>query len=74
MRDLYSVLGISRDASPLEVKKAYRRLAHRYHPDKNPDSSRAEERFREATEAYEILSNAEKRERCSRAGCGAVPL
>ena len=63
MRDLYSVLGISRDASPLEIKKAYRRLAHRYHPDKNPDSSRAEERFREATEAYEILSNKEKRER-----------
>lgn len=80
MRDLYSVLGISRDASPQEIKKAYRRLAHRYHPDKNPDSARAEERFREATEAYEILSNREKRERYDmldngkRPGSGEAPV
>ena len=79
MRDLYTVLGISRDASPQEIKKAYRRLAHRYHPDKNPDSSRAEERFREATEAYEILSDREKRERYDMLGLqnendeGSVP-
>jgi len=60
-RDYYEVLGIERDAAPEEIKKAYQRLAVRYHPDKNPGDSSAEERFKEVSEAYQALSNAEKR-------------
>ena len=54
MRDFYQVLGVDRSASAEEIKKAYRRLAHRYHPDKNPGDQKAEERFKEATYAYEV--------------------
>ena len=61
MRDFYSVLGVSRDASPQEVKRAYRKLAMQYHPDKNPNNRQAEERFKEATRAYKVLANQEKR-------------
>jgi molecular chaperone DnaJ len=68
MPDLYDVLGVSRDASADEIKRAYRKLAHRYHPDKNPDDPAAEERFKEASMAYEILSDAEKRRRYDRMG------
>jgi len=60
-KDYYQVLGVSRDASPEDIKKAYRQLAVKYHPDKNQGSKAAEEKFKEATEAYEVLSNAEKR-------------
>ncbi len=60
-RDYYEVLGITRDAAEDEIKKSYRRLAMKNHPDRNPDDPGAEERFKEATEAYEILSDAEKR-------------
>lgn len=56
-RDYYQVLGLSREASEAEVKKAYRRLARSHHPDANPDDPGAEERFKELTEAYEVLSN-----------------
>jgi molecular chaperone DnaJ len=60
-RDYYEVLGVNRDASDEEIKKAYRRLAMKYHPDRNPDNPKAEEHFKEAKEAYEVLSDAGKR-------------
>jgi molecular chaperone DnaJ len=61
-RDYYEVLGISRSASDNEIKKAYRKLAMKYHPDRNPDDKEAEESFKEATEAYEVLSDDQKRQ------------
>jgi len=60
-RDFYEVLGVNRDASDEDIKKAYRKLAMKWHPDRNPDNPKAEERFKEAKEAYEILSEAPKR-------------
>jgi molecular chaperone DnaJ len=60
-RDYYEVLGVNRDASEEDIKKAYRKLAMKHHPDRNPDNPKAEERFKEAKEAYEILSDAHKR-------------
>jgi molecular chaperone DnaJ len=60
-RDYYEVLGIDRDASDAELKKAYRRLAMKYHPDRNPNDAQAEERFKEAKEAFEVLSDRHKR-------------
>jgi len=60
-RDYYTVLGVERNASEADLKKAYRRLAMKYHPDRNPDSKEAEASFKEVKEAYEVLSNAQKR-------------
>ena len=60
-RDYYEVLGLNRDASDEEIKKSYRKLAMKHHPDRNPDDKTAEDKFKEAKEAYEILSEAEKR-------------
>ena len=60
-RDYYEVLGVERGASEAELKKAYRRLAMKYHPDRNPDDEGAIEKFKEANEAYEILTDAQKR-------------
>lgn len=60
-KDFYDVLGVNRDASDEEIKKAYRKLAMKYHPDRNPDSKEAEDKFKEAKEAYEILSDDQKR-------------
>ena len=60
-RDCYEVLGVSRDSSEQEIKKAYRRLAMKHHPDRNPDDAKAEEKFKEASEAAEVLMDAEKR-------------
>lgn len=67
-RDPYETLGVSRGASPEEVKSAYRRLARRYHPDVNPDDPSAEEKFKEVGEAYAVLSDPEKRQRFDRTG------
>ena len=60
-KDYYEVLGVNRDASEEDVKKSYRKLAMKWHPDRNPDNPKAEENFKEAKEAYEILSDAQKR-------------
>lgn len=60
-RDYYEILGVSKSSTESELKKSYRRLAMKYHPDRNPDDMAAEERFKEANEAYEVLSNVEKR-------------
>jgi molecular chaperone DnaJ len=67
-RDYYEVLGVSRSADEAEIKKAYRKLALKYHPDKNPDDKDAEDKFKEAAEAYEVLSDADKRARYDRFG------
>lgn len=67
-RDYYEVLGVSKNATESELKKAYRKLAIQFHPDKNPDNKEAEEKFKEAAEAYEVLSNPEKKQRYDRFG------
>jgi molecular chaperone DnaJ len=67
-RDYYEVLGVSKNATKEEIKKAYRKQALKYHPDKNPGDKKAEELFKEAAEAYEVLSNDDKRARYDRYG------
>ena len=68
MRDYYEILGVERTATVEEIKRAYRKLALRYHPDRNPDDDEAESKFKEAAEAYEVLSNPEKRRHYDRFG------
>lgn len=67
-RDYYDVLGVDRGAGPDEIKKSYRQAALKYHPDRNPDDPESETRFKEAAEAYEVLSDTEKRQRYDRYG------
>jgi molecular chaperone DnaJ len=71
-RDFYEVLGLSRGVEEADIKKAYRRLAMKNHPDRNPDDPDAEERFKEATEAYEVLANGEKRQAYDQFGHAGV--
>ena len=71
-RDYYEVLGVGKSAEKNEIKKAYRKVAMKYHPDKNPDDKAAEEKFKEAAEAYEILSDADKKARYDRYGHAGV--
>ena len=67
-KDFYEILGVSKQASADEIKKAYRKMALKYHPDKNPGDKAAEEKFKEAAEAYDVLSNAEKKQRYDQFG------
>jgi len=67
-RDYYEVLGVSKSAEEKEIKKAYRKIAMKFHPDKNPDNKEAEEKFKEAAEAYEVLSDPDKKARYDRFG------
>lgn len=67
-RDYYEILGVNKGASDSEIKKAYRKMALKYHPDKNPDDKEAEAKFKEAAEAYEVLSNADKKARYDQFG------
>ena len=70
-QDYYEILGVSKSASAGEIKKAYRKKAIQYHPDKNPGDSKAEQEFKKAAEAYEILSDQQKREQYDRFGHAA---
>lgn len=71
-RDYYEVLGVSKDASADEIKKAYRKMAIKYHPDKNPGDKEAEEKFKEAAEAYEVLRDPQKKQRYDQFGHAGV--
>lgn len=71
-RDYYEVLGVNRDAGDDEIKKAYRKLAMKFHPDRNPDNKEAEEKFKEAKEAYEMLSDPQKKAAYDRYGHAGV--
>lgn len=70
-RDLYEVLGVDRNADEAAIKKAYRKLAKKYHPDANPGDKEAEQKFKEATNAYAILSDADKRRQYDQFGHAA---
>src|SRR3979411_1463478 len=67
-RDYYEILGVTKSATEVEIKKAYRKVAIQFHPDKNPGNKEAEEKFKEAAEAYEVLSDADKRAQYDRFG------
>ena len=69
--DYYQMLGVSKDASLQEIKKAYRKLAVKYHPDKNPGNKEAEEKFKQISDAYQVLSDEEKRAAYDRYGHAA---
>src|SRR2546426_10073319 len=71
-RDYYEILGVGRNAGDQEIKGAYRELAKRYHPDRNPDDPAAEEKFKEASEAYSVLSDSQKRAAYDRFGHAGV--
>ncbi|MCP4460266.1 MAG: DnaJ domain-containing protein, partial [Cytophagales bacterium] len=67
-RDYYEILGVEKGADADEIKKAYRKTAIKFHPDKNPDDPSAEDKFKEAAEAYEVLSDSQKRQRYDQFG------
>src|SRR5271163_3658898 len=67
-RDYYEILGVTRTSTEIEIKKAYRQMALKFHPDKNPGNKEAEEKFKEAAEAYDVLSTPEKKQRYDQFG------
>src|SRR6266851_4258301 len=67
-KDYYKILGVNKNASEKEIRKAYRKLARKYHPDVNPEDKSAEDKFKELNEAYEVLSDPEKRKRYDQLG------
>ena len=71
-RDFYEILGVSKTSTDDEIKKAYRKVALKFHPDRNPGNAESEAKFKEAAEAYEVLSNKEKRARYDRFGHAGV--
>ena len=71
-RDYYEVLGVNKGSSDAEIKKAYHKLAMKYHPDKNPGDKEAEEKFKEVNEAYEVLSDPDKKDKYDRFGFAGV--
>src|SRR5665213_1572725 len=71
-KDFYDILGIKKSASPEEIKKAYRQMAIKFHPDKNPGDKASEDKFKEAAEAYEILSDPDKRSKYDQFGHAGV--
>ena len=71
-RDYYEILGVAKNAAADEIKKAYRKVAMQYHPDRNPGDKAAEEKFKEAAEAYEVLSDTDKRAQYDRYGHAGV--
>ena len=71
-RDYYEVLGVSKDASENDIKKAYRKAAMKYHPDRNPGNKEAEEKFKEVNEAYAVLSDKDKRAKYDQFGHAGV--
>ena len=73
-RDYYEVLGVSKDADAAAIKSAYKKLAIKYHPDKNPGNKQAEEKFKEASEAYGVLSDGEKKAQYDRFGHAGLNL
>ena len=74
MKDLYDIIGVSNSANQDEIKKAYRKIAMKYHPDKNPDDTEAERKFKESAEAYSVLSDAQKRRQYDQFGHAGVGL
>ena len=70
MKDYYKILGVSKDSSQDEIKKAYRKQAMKYHPDKNPGDSASESKFKEISEAYDVLSNPQKKKEHDNPGMG----
>jgi len=74
VKDLYDIIGVSKSANQDEIKKAYRKLALKYHPDKNPDNKEAERMFKEAAEAYGVLSDGQKRARYDQFGHAGVGM
>jgi molecular chaperone DnaJ len=71
-RDYYEILGVGKNAGADEIKKAYRQMAIKFHPDKNPGNKEAEDKFKEAAEAYEVLSDADKKAKYDRFGHQAM--
>ena len=73
-RDYYEVLGVPRNASSDELKKAYRKVAMKHHPDRNPGDKKSEEKFKEASEAFEVLGDKEKRSRYDQIGLSLIHI